>query len=229
MVPEKRTILAICGALAVAFALPGCAPTGYNAADYGSDAQEAQPAANAAQVEASPSAQASDDEGESEEAPELADEELTKKLIGKEIDRMGNVVTDEEGWTLYLFTADVKNSKKSTCVGDCAEAWPPALTDGDPDLDGISSDLVGTITRDDGSKQLTLDGWPLYRFANDKGPGKWKGQCVGGKWFVIQPSGKKNLECLPKNCSEAPAAPKPPADGGDSSSDSNSSGGGYSY
>ena len=65
-------------------------------------------------------------------------------------------------------------------------------------------------TRKDGTKQLTIGGWPVYRYIGDKKPGQWKGQNVGGKWFVVKPDGKKNLTCLPK-----PSKPvAPPADDG---------------
>lgn len=207
MVPEKRNILAICGALAVAFALPGCAPAGYNPADYGG-AADAQPAANAARVEASPTATAeAEAEAEKQNAPELTDEELTNELIASEIPKMGAAVVDEDGWILYRFEADNNKPAKSNCEGDCEKAWPPALTDGDPKLDGISADIVGTVQRPDGTRQLTLDGWPIYRYAKDEKPGQWKGQGVGGKWFVVAPDGKRNEECLPPGV-------KPPAAGG---------------
>ena len=138
------------------------------------------------------------------QAPELTDEELTNKLIGTEIPKMGKAVTDEKGWILYRFDKDTPKPAVSNCAGKCAETWPPALTDGDPELDGISSDLVGTVQRADGTKQLTLAGWPLYRYIKDEKPGQWKGQGVGKTWFVVAPDGKRNVECLPPGV-EAPS------------------------
>lgn len=216
MVPEKRNILAICGALAVAFALPGCAPAGYNQADYGGTAADAQPAANAAAVEASPTpTEADDTESEAKkEAPELTDEELTNELIAKELPRMGEVVTDEKGWVLYRFDKDTPKPAVSNCAGKCAELWPPALTDGDPELDGVSSDLVGTVQRADGTRQLTIGGWPVYRYAKDKKAGQWSGQAVGGTWYVVAPDGKRNVTCLP------PGAKAPSDAGGGEEEDS---------
>ncbi len=233
MVPEKRKLMVVSGAIAAAFALSACAPTGYNAADYGAGAApDAQPAANA--VEASPAGEAQDDaeaENEAEEqpqvAPELTDEELTDELNGTSVARMGEVVKDEKGWVLYRFDKDTPDPSKSNCDGDCAKIWPPALTDGEPELDGVASDDVGTVERKDGTKQLTLGGWPVYRYIGDKKPGQWKGQGVGGTWFVVKPDGKKNLTCLPKG---TPKAVAPPADSGDDSgSDKGGSDSGTDY
>jgi predicted lipoprotein with Yx(FWY)xxD motif len=111
---------------------------------------------------------------------------------------MGEVVVDEKGWVLYRFDKDKIDPSKSNCDGDCAKLWPPALTNGEPKLDGVSSDDVGTVERSDGTKQITLGGWPVYRYIGDKKPGQWKGQNVGGTWFVVKPDGTKNLTCLPK-------------------------------
>jgi secreted repeat protein with Y-X4-D motif len=61
----------------------------------------------------------------------------------------------------------------------------------------VNPKLVGTVTRVDGTKQLTVSGWPLYRYIGDKKPGTWRGQNVNGTWFVIKPTGAKNLTCVP--------------------------------
>ncbi|MEU4425413.1 hypothetical protein AB0F81_32735 [Actinoplanes sp. NPDC024001] len=202
-------------ALAAVVALPGCAPAGYNAADYGNAAEPASnditatPGATAdAEATAEPTAPADPADGEAN-TPEVSDELATTSLTGSKVPRMGKVVEDQDGFVLYRFDDDKDDPAKSNCNGDCAEVWPPALTnDGKPTLKGVKADLVGTVTRADGTKQLTLKGWPLYRYLGDKKPGQWKGQNVGGKWFVINPDGTKNLTCLP--AISKPVAP--PAD-----------------
>jgi predicted lipoprotein with Yx(FWY)xxD motif len=228
VVPQKRRLMVIGTAIAAAFALPGCAPAGYNPADYSGGAQ---PAANAG--DASPSAdpaQESEDGTVENDAPALTEEETTDELTGTKVPRMGAVIEDEGGWVLYRFDRDVAKPKsKSNCAGDCAKVWRPALTnDGKPTLKGVDKKLVGTVTRADGSLQLTVAGWPLYRYLGDKKPGTWKGQNVGAAWFVIKPDGTKNLTCLP--AVSKPVAP--PADDSSSSasgSDSGSGGADYSY
>jgi predicted lipoprotein with Yx(FWY)xxD motif len=139
------------------------------------------------------------------------------ELIRKSTRQMGEVVTDGKGWVLYRFDKDTANPPESNCNGDCARVWPPALTTGTPTLQGIDRSLVGTVTRADGSTQITLKGWPLYRYAGDLKPGQWKGQGVGGTWFVVAPDGKKNLSCLPKGTPKAVAPPttSAPGAGGD--------------
>jgi predicted lipoprotein with Yx(FWY)xxD motif len=107
----------------------------------------------------------------------------------------GTVVVDGSGRTLYVFDKDTAKPPKSNCDGDCAAMWPPVKAgSGTPKLDGIDASLVGTVERSDGSKQLTLKGWPLYQFASDDEPGEAKGQAVGGVWWVVGPDGTKNTK-----------------------------------
>ncbi|HVK20963.1 MAG TPA: hypothetical protein VM677_06355 [Actinokineospora sp.] len=114
------------------------------------------------------------------------------RLTAKEIGKFGTGVVDAKGYTLYRFDKDAAKPSKSTCDGDCAKAWPPVLAgDGTIAVDGVAEDVVGTVDRADGSTQLTLNGWPLYRFAKDTAPGEVKGHGVGGTWFAITPAGKK--------------------------------------
>ncbi|MET9230597.1 hypothetical protein [Lentzea sp. NPDC003310] len=128
------------------------------------------------------------------------------KLVGKPVDKMGLVVQDGDGRTMYRFDKDVpKPEGKSNCNGTCATTWPPLLSDTVPQVEGIDSKLVSLITRADGKKQVAIDGWALYAYSQDPKPGAWKGQGVGGTWFVIQPDGKRNVECLPPGVT-APAA-----------------------
>jgi predicted lipoprotein with Yx(FWY)xxD motif len=56
--------------------------------------------------------------------------------------------------------------------------------------EGATAGLLGTITRQDGSTQVTYGGKPLYYFANDEKPGDTKGQNVGGNWFVLSAAGE---------------------------------------
>jgi predicted lipoprotein with Yx(FWY)xxD motif len=242
VVPEKRKLMVVSGAIAAAFMLPGCAPAGYNGGSSGFNAGAAAPAANSEKVEAAPSASASGDAnansdanaGSEANAAQANGKELTTELNAKEVARMGQTVQDQGGWVLYRFDSD-KVNQSSACEGDCAKIWPPALTsDGNAKLSGIDKDKVGTIDRKDGTKQLTIGGWPVYRYIGDKKPGQWKGQNVGGKWFVVDPQGKKNLTCLPPV--SKPVAPPADDKGGDKSADqggdksgSGGSGSDYSY
>ncbi len=106
--------------------------------------------------------------------------------------RLGTVVIDGLGWTLYRFDADSAKPSTSTCSGPCADEWPPVLMQaGTPDYEGVDPGVVGTITRDDGRQQVTIGGWPVYRHASDTAPGAVDGQGAQGKWWVVTPTGGK--------------------------------------
>lgn len=123
---------------------------------------------------------------------------------------LGWVVTDGKGWILYRFDRDRGNpSPRSVCTGACAQKWPPVLVHGTPVVKGVSSWIVGRVRRPDGRWQLTLHGWPVYRFAGDTAPGQWKGQGVGRTWYTIKRTGARNT-LLPPAAPPKAAPPKAP-------------------
>lgn len=104
---------------------------------------------------------------------------------------LGTILVDGKGMTVYMFAAD--KDGKSACTGSCAVYWPPVPAPATlpSSLDGVTARL-GSITRDDGSKQLTVAGMPVYTYAGDKAPGTTSGQGTnlsGGLWWVLSPSG----------------------------------------
>lgn len=101
---------------------------------------------------------------------------------------LGDILVDGEGLTLYAFTPDTDG--ESTCYDDCADAWPPLLSDAAPAA-GTGLDAAGfsLVDRTDGGKQVVYNNWPLYYFAADAAPGDTNGQGVGGKWYVLAPDG----------------------------------------
>ena len=106
---------------------------------------------------------------------------------------LGTIVVDNKGRTVYLFTVDTNNPSKSNCETGCDSVWPPvpAPASGTPSLSGVDSSKVGVVTRSDGSKQLTLNGWPLYEYEGDSAAGDVKGENVQGTWFAVSPQGTK--------------------------------------
>jgi predicted lipoprotein with Yx(FWY)xxD motif len=98
--------------------------------------------------------------------------------------KVGRVLVDAHGFTLYRYTPDKPN--KSVCMGQCAKFWPPATVKGSGPFTapGIKGKL-GTTTRPDGAKQLTLNGMPLYRFAKDTSKADANGQGFEHIWFVL--------------------------------------------
>ncbi|MFF4160854.1 hypothetical protein [Streptomyces sp. NPDC001678] len=115
------------------------------------------------------------------------------QLSASKAGALNPVVVNGAGFTLYRFDKDSANPSKSTCNGDCASTWPPVVVapGGKVFLDGVDKPKVGTVKRDDGSLQVTIGGWPVYRFSKDTKPGETKGQGVGGTWFGVTPDGKK--------------------------------------
>ena len=104
---------------------------------------------------------------------------------------LGQILTDAQGRTLYLFARD--SGAGSACDTSCAAVWPPLTTGGAAFAgSGASGGLVGTITRADGSKQVTYNGHPLYYYVGDRNPGDTTGQNLdqfGGGWYVLSPAG----------------------------------------
>ncbi|HET6705659.1 hypothetical protein [Amycolatopsis sp.] len=115
-----------------------------------------------------------------------------KMLQVATVDGVGAVVTDADGKTLYRFDKDLSSPPTSNCDGECATQWPPMLAGvATPMLKGVQDTQVGTTTRKDGSKQITLNGWPLYEHAGDKVTGDMTGQGANGTWFAVAPDGSK--------------------------------------
>lgn len=104
-----------------------------------------------------------------------------------------SILVNSTGRTLYLFKADV--GMQSACAGACVTKWPPLLTTGKPTAEaGLNASRIATITRSDGTRQVTYNGHPLYLFVKDQKPGDVKGQGViafGAAWFALSPSGNQ--------------------------------------
>jgi predicted lipoprotein with Yx(FWY)xxD motif len=113
-------------------------------------------------------------------------------------------LTDSAGRSLYLWTPDTKT--ESMCSGACATAWPPLTAKGAPTAGtGATPSDLGTISRSDGSKQVTYAGHPLYYFAGDKAPGQTNGEGsngFGAPWYLVAPSGQQVTSV---NATSAPA------------------------
>jgi predicted lipoprotein with Yx(FWY)xxD motif len=105
---------------------------------------------------------------------------------------LGQVLVDSEGHTLYAFSGD--GGETPTCEAACAKAWPPLLDEnGEPEpSNGTSAARLGTVTRPDGTQQVTYAGHPLYAFDGDKQPGEANGNgstAFGGTWTALKGSG----------------------------------------
>jgi predicted lipoprotein with Yx(FWY)xxD motif len=173
-----RKIWGATGLAAAALALTAC---GSSASSSSTPAAPAAPASSAAQSSSS--------------AVAAGSSALKAASVGGT-----QVLTNSKGFVLYWFAPDT--SSTSNCTGSCATYWPPvagAATAGS----GITGTL-GTITRSDGTKQVTYDGHPLYTYAGDSAPGVAKGNGLnasGGLWYEMTVSGAK-----PSGSGATPAA-----------------------
>jgi len=106
--------------------------------------------------------------------------------------KLGKVLVDAKGRTLYLFEKDRRN--KSECPAACAKVWSPLLVGGKPTAGpGVKASLLGTARRK-GGVQVTYNGHPLYRFSGDKKAGQTNGEgskAFGAEWYVLSAKGTK--------------------------------------
>jgi predicted lipoprotein with Yx(FWY)xxD motif len=100
--------------------------------------------------------------------------------------RVGPVLASSRGLTLYYYSADKRHSGKSACTGTCATAWPPLAAPVKAPAGVRLPGKLGFITRPDGVKQVTLNGYPLYFYVGDKTAGQVAGNGVGGAWHVVK-------------------------------------------
>ena len=146
----------------------------------------------------------------------------------------GTFLTNGSGRAVYLWAKDTGDM--SNCNGACAGAWPPVTTTGTATASGgAKASDIGTITRSDGTKQVTYDGHPLYYFSGDSGPGTASGQGsdgFGAKWWLVAPTGSDVTAAVTSftagGSAGAPAAPAAPASTPASAPASSSAGGSWS-
>jgi predicted lipoprotein with Yx(FWY)xxD motif len=117
----------------------------------------------------------------------------------------GAFLTGKDGMTLYILKSDTAD--KSTCSGSCATNWPPlVVASGTMTIAGPADATMAfaTITRADGTLQVTYNHMPLYYFAGDSAAGDTKGEGKNNVWFVAPVSGTVLV----------PATPGPTSNGG---------------
>jgi predicted lipoprotein with Yx(FWY)xxD motif len=99
--------------------------------------------------------------------------------------KLGKLLAASNGMILYTFKLDKPNT--TTCVDLCAKDWPPfVITSGAPIAPVGIKGILGTITRPDGSTQVTYNGFPLHFFAGDLRPGDTNGEGFGDVWFSVK-------------------------------------------
>jgi predicted lipoprotein with Yx(FWY)xxD motif len=172
MTKRTRTTLLLGAAVTTLVSVSACGSGGTGAA---SASAAASPATSVLQ-------------GAASSAPSPAGAASPGQLAIRDDAKLGSVVSDGRGMTVYVFDNDTSPGT-SACTGTCAQQWPPVPATGATVSQDLNGDLLGSLTRTDGSKQLTLAGHPLYYYAGDKKPGDTNGQGVGGSWYASAPDG----------------------------------------
>jgi len=107
-------------------------------------------------------------------------------VLAQSVGTMGTIlVAAANNHTVYTFDSDTPGVSK--CTGGCASTWPPvSIASGTTPTGGPGvTGQLGTITRADGSLQVTYKGLPLYFFHSDANPGDTKGNYTG--WSLVKP------------------------------------------
>lgn len=103
-----------------------------------------------------------------------------------ELTAVGKLLANPHGMTVYYYSEDKPNSGVSTCTSACATAWPPVLAPVRFPSSVKQPGPLGVIIRPGGIRQLTINGFPIYRYAGDKMPGQATGNGLEGEWHVIK-------------------------------------------
>jgi len=100
-----------------------------------------------------------------------------------------NILVDSKGMTLYVDENDKPG--KPACTGACLQAWPPLKATGAITVGpGLTASKYTTVTASDGTKQVAVDGKPLYLWTGDSKAADATGQDVNG-FYVVLASGEK--------------------------------------
>ncbi|MCS7481087.1 hypothetical protein ACFFQW_06165 [Umezawaea endophytica] len=182
LVPAAAALVATsaCGTVTGASPSQQSPDAGYSQAGSGNDAPVAVRPTTAPQ--AAPPAAA---------GAEPTNDSANRMLAASESRQLGAFVVNAHGFTVYRFDKDTAKPSKSTCDGECAKTWPPVLASERTMVSELDAGLVGTVTRTDGTAQVTFAGSPLYTYTGDRAPGRISGQGKGGTWWAVTPDGGK--------------------------------------
>ncbi|HET9186073.1 MAG TPA: hypothetical protein VFN82_07980 [Solirubrobacterales bacterium] len=193
----RRTTYAIALVALLAAAIAGCGRSSggsgseASAGSYGGESSSSKSAASGESASGQSGRYGYGNENSTASSGSEAGEEAIVSLGNTT--ELGMVLVDSKGMTLYDFHKD--KGGKSACYGPCAQAWPPLITEGEPQVgNGASRSRLGTVERKDGSTQVTYAGHPLYTFVEDKKPGEANGNDVsafGAQWYALKGSGEE--------------------------------------
>jgi predicted lipoprotein with Yx(FWY)xxD motif len=139
----------------------------------------------------------------------------TATVSATNVPGVGTVLVNGQGRTLYMLTSEKGGKVTCTSGNGCTKLWPETIVPNGATAakggSGVMSSLLGTVKEDNGSLEVTYNGWPLYTFAGDSGPGVAHGQGItsfGGTWYVLNSAGD------PVTAKSQPSASSSPAGSG---------------
>jgi len=179
---QHRIVLASAAGLVCAFLLAACDSSNSDASGTGAAGVAPVASAPATSAPATSAPAGGGDAGSGQ----------TATVRAEAVKGGGSVVTDGTGATLYRYDKDRPNPSRWTCAGACVKTWIPVIVPDSVQTVGVEKSLLGTVHRD-GRKQLTLGGWPLYRYVGDMGAGQLNGQGKDGEWYAVTPAGGKSV------------------------------------
>lgn len=96
----------------------------------------------------------------------------------------GSMLMTRQGRTIYVFDNDVPDSGRSVCSGPCSGLHPPYLVE----KGATVAKPLGVVQREDGTRQWSYKGRPLYLFYADEKRGDANGDGLNrGTWHVAKP------------------------------------------
>lgn len=106
---------------------------------------------------------------------------------------LGKIIVNGRGMTTYFYDLDKAHSGVSACTGSCSANWP-AIISKSAKIAVIG--IKGKITLLPHTRQIAINGRPIYTFIGDTSKGATNGQGMGGVWYVISANG---VELKPTN------------------------------
>jgi predicted lipoprotein with Yx(FWY)xxD motif len=106
--------------------------------------------------------------------------------VGK-VNGYGSVLTTTSGQPLYVLSTDPSGS--SRCSGSCAKTWKPLTASGSPAAgSGVTSSLLSTFKRNDGTTQVLYNKHALYTHSGSAASVAGTAS-DGGVWYLINAKG----------------------------------------
>jgi predicted lipoprotein with Yx(FWY)xxD motif len=118
------------------------------------------------------------------------------EVSARQLSGVGSVLVNKSGRTIYSVKSPSEANGNIKCTGSCTTFWFPVTGSASLSASGLPGKL-GSVSRPDGTKQLTYNGMPLYTFKLDTAPGQDHGNNFRDSfngtnftWQVVTASGK---------------------------------------